>query len=63
MVRPFTFASPTGSALVALSFGLAGTSGAGVAWGVRLALLVGTVASGIATAISLLRLGQMRSAR
>lgn len=53
----------TGSALVALSFGLAGTSGAGVAWGVRLALLVGTIASGIATAISLLRLGQMRSAR
>ena len=27
------------------------------------ALLVGTIASGIATAISLLRLGQMRSAR
>ena len=53
----------TGSALVALSFGLAGTSGAGVAWGVRLALTVGTVASGIATAISLLRLGQMRGAR
>ncbi len=53
----------SGSALVALTFGLSGASGAGVAAGVRLALGVGTVAAGAACAISLLRLRQMPSAR
>ncbi|MDE2005761.1 MAG: MFS transporter, partial [Rhodospirillales bacterium] len=52
-----------GSALVALSFGLAGASGGGIGWGVRLALGIGTVSSGTACAISLLRLRQMRTAR
>ena len=51
-----------GSALVALAFGLAGPGATGVAEGVRLALAVGAVAAGLATLISLLRLGQMRPA-
>jgi DHA2 family multidrug resistance protein-like MFS transporter len=51
-----------GSALVALTFGLSGASGTGVAGGVRMALAVGAAAAGIATVISLLRLGQMRTA-
>ena len=51
-----------GSALVALTFGLSGAAGGGIAGGVRLALGVGAVAAGVATVISLLRLGQMRTA-
>ena len=46
----------TGSALVALTFGLAGAAGGGIAGGVRLALALGVVASGAATLISLARL-------
>ena len=53
----------TGSGLVALSFGLGGAAGAGIGWGVRLSLGIGTAAAGMACVISLLRLGQMRSAR
>ena len=51
-----------GSALVALTFGLSGAAGSGVAGGVRMALGVGAAAAGVATVISLLRLGQMRTA-
>lgn len=50
----------TGSALVALSFGLSRAAGNGIAGGVRLALLIGVSAAAAATAISLLRLRQMR---
>ncbi|MGH7043457.1 MAG: MFS transporter [Acetobacteraceae bacterium] len=52
-----------GSALVALTFGLSGAAGGGMAGGVRLALAVGAVAAGVATVISVLRLGQMWTAR
>ncbi len=52
-----------GSALVALTFGLAGATGSGIAGGVRLALALGVAASGAATMISLARLRQLRSAR
>ncbi len=51
-----------GSAVVALTFGLSGVTGTGIAGGVRLALLVGLISSGIATAISLLRLRELRPA-
>ena len=53
----------TGSALVALTFGLSGGAGSGIAGGVRLALLVGVGAAGAATVVSFVRLGQMREAR
>jgi len=53
----------TGSGLVALSFGLGSAAGGGIGWGVRLSLGIGTAAAGLACVISLLRLGQMRSAR
>jgi MFS transporter, DHA2 family, multidrug resistance protein len=52
----------TGSALVALSFGLSNAAGNGIAGGVRLALLIGASAAAAAMAISLLRLRQMRPA-
>ncbi|MDE2582650.1 MAG: MFS transporter [Rhodospirillales bacterium] len=50
----------SGSALVALAFGLAGTASAGIARGVQAALVVGAVAAGMATVISLVRVRQMR---
>lgn len=46
----------TGSAVVALTFGIAAASGAGIAAGVRLSLLAGLVAAAGATAISLVRI-------
>jgi DHA2 family multidrug resistance protein-like MFS transporter len=53
----------TGSALVALTFGLSGAAGAGIGGGVRLALLSGVGAAGAAALVSFVRLGQMRTAR
>ncbi len=53
----------TGSALVALTFGLGAAAGTGIAGGVRLSLLAGVIAAGAATIISFVRLGQMREPR
>ncbi|MBV8616406.1 MAG: MFS transporter, partial [Acetobacteraceae bacterium] len=52
----------TGTALVALMFGV-GASGAGIAGGVRLSLLAGTIAAAGATVISFVRVGQRRDPR
>jgi MFS transporter, DHA2 family, multidrug resistance protein len=52
-----------GSAIVALTFGIGSASGGGIAGGVRLSLLAGTIAAGGATAISFVRVGQRREAR
>ncbi|HSU07420.1 MAG TPA: MFS transporter [Acetobacteraceae bacterium] len=51
-----------GSALVALTFGLSGAAGGGIAGGVRLALALAVAAAGAATLISLVRLRQLRVA-
>ncbi|MDQ2804180.1 MAG: MFS transporter [Pseudomonadota bacterium] len=48
-----------GSALVALTFGLSGAAGSGIAAGVRLSLLAGVVAAAAATTISVVRLRRM----
>ena len=53
----------TGTALVALMFGVGAASGAGVAGGVRLSLLAGTIAAAGATVISFVRVGHRRDAR
>jgi DHA2 family multidrug resistance protein-like MFS transporter len=53
----------TGSALVALSFGLSGVNAAGIAAGVRLTLLIAVVAAGSAMAVSLVRLRQLAGSR
>jgi DHA2 family multidrug resistance protein-like MFS transporter len=47
-----------GSATVALMFGIGAFTGAGIAGGVRLSLLAGTIAAGGAMLISFVRLGQ-----
>jgi DHA2 family multidrug resistance protein-like MFS transporter len=52
-----------GSAIVALMFGIGSATGTGIAGGVRLSLLAGTIAAGGATAISFVRAGQPREAR
>ena len=53
----------TGSALVALTFGIGAASGSGIAGGVRLSLLVGTAAAAGAAIISFVRVGHRREAR
>ncbi len=53
----------TGSAIVALMFGIGSASGAGIAGGVRLSLLAGTIAAGGATLISVVRVRHRRKAR
>ncbi len=50
----------SGSALVALSFGLSAGSATGIAGGVRLSLLIAVIAAGAAMAVSLVRLRQLR---
>ena len=49
-----------GSALVALCFGLSAASGAGIAGGVHLSLLLGAIAAGCAMLVSLVRLRQLQ---
>jgi len=51
-----------GSALVALSFGLSAAAGSGIAGGARLSLLIGVIAAGLATMVSLVRLRQLHAA-
>jgi DHA2 family multidrug resistance protein-like MFS transporter len=53
----------TGSALVALTFGIGSASGTGIAGGVRLSLLAGMIAAAAATAISFVRAGHRRGSR
>lgn len=49
-----------GSALVALCFGLSAASGGGIAGGTHLSLLLGAIAAGCATLVSLVRLRQLQ---
>ncbi|HEY5300860.1 MAG TPA: MFS transporter [Acetobacteraceae bacterium] len=53
----------TGSAIVALMFGIGSASGTGIAGGVRLSLLAGMIAAAGATLISFVRVGHRREAR
>ncbi len=53
----------TGSAIVALMFGIGSATGTGIAGGVRLSLLAGMIAAGSAMVISFVRLGHRRESR
>ena len=53
----------TGSALVALVFGIGAATGSGIAGGVRLSLFAGMIAAGGATLISFVRVGHRAEAR
>lgn len=52
-----------GSAIVALMFGIGTTTGVGIAGGVRLSLLAGTIAAGAAMLISFVRVGAGQEVR
>lgn len=53
----------TGSAIVALMFGIGAATGSGIAGGVRLSLFAGMIAAGGATLISFVRVGHRAEAR
>jgi DHA2 family multidrug resistance protein-like MFS transporter len=53
----------SGSAIVALMFGVASAAGGGIASGVRLSLTAGLIAAGGATLVSFVRLRQLQERR